>query len=152
VVGRKAWFDAICADLLPEIMAGTPEAAWASINVLESAWVFAQPRVLELIRKIWLPDARKRMHAWYALRGLQQWDRAALDVAVLIIEQATISNMAVQDLASIVSVSAPDLAPELIGAQLRKQVSEGKKGRKPKPTVSPDASYDEVATVLFSHH
>ncbi|MFZ2196659.1 MAG: ATP-binding protein [Thermodesulfovibrionales bacterium] len=151
IAGQKAWFDVITGGELPEAMCAEPKYAWATIRVLEAAWPFAKNRVLELLSRFWVPDTAKRDHVWYTLRTLQGWDRDALTVAIRIIENGNISNSSVHDLATIISASAPDLAPELVGAQLRKQVREALGIRMPRPEIPEDATSEQKMTAYLKH-
>ena len=143
IAGQKAWFDVIAGGELSEAMCAEPKNAWATIRVLEAAWPFAKERVLELLNRFWVPDTTKRDHVWYTLRTLQEWDREALTVAIHIIEHGPVSNSSVHDLATIISASAPDLAPELVGAQFKKQVREVLRARTPRQELPGDATSEQ---------
>lgn len=151
IVGRQAWFDAIAHDLLPDAMTTSPELARAAIDVLANAWPFARTRVLELVGDLWLRDQSTYNNAWFALRGLQQWDRDALSIAVRIVETGDINNMAVQDLSAVISMSASDLAPELVGAHLRKRAREAIDARRERAAPAKDGTTDQVVGELIRH-
>jgi hypothetical protein len=103
VAGRKAWFGVISADVLPDAMRGSTQAAQSTLSVLQAAWSLARERVLQLLKTHWIPDTTKHLHAWYVLRTLSEWDREALDVALEVVRTSDFGNGEVQYVASIIS-------------------------------------------------
>lgn len=152
IAGRRGWFEVARFDLIPAAMRGSPEMAWATTRTLEAAWSFAPEIVLDLIKAHWLRDAEKRNYAWHTLRGLQQWTRPALDIALAVVEREDLNNNSVHDLATLISATAPDLAPELVAAQIGKQVDMGMKSRQPIPEHPPGESDEERMIAVMNHH
>jgi hypothetical protein len=122
-IGRKEWFNGLAAVEIPRVMAAREVEARFAIGTLEAAWPFAKNQILQLISAHWLADEQKRTFAWYALRGLADWDRRSVDLAISIVRTVNMDNYSVLDLASVVSVSQPQFAPELIAAQVEKAFS-----------------------------
>jgi DNA replication protein DnaC len=151
VAGRKAWFALLDKGYLASAMANN-ELAWPADRVLEAAWDFAPKRVLELVSTYWARDKDRANLAWHCLRSVKQWDRETLSAAIAMVQAGYVHSSAVHDLSTLISPTAPDLAAELVGAQLKVQVDAAITTRPPPIEVPEDASYERHLSAHLQRH
>jgi hypothetical protein len=149
IAGRKAWFEIVKERQLAEIMHLSVAEAWPARAVLQQAWQFDQEAVLHLISTYWVPVKEKHHLAWYALRELHKWTQSALDAVISIALTGEVADTAICDLACVVSESAPDLAPKLLGLYIVKKLDAARAEREKEHTTCATDSAEENAVEEF---
>jgi hypothetical protein len=143
IAARSAWFDVVKTSVLKDAMHASTELAWSTVRVLASAWDFAEQEVRAALVDEWLTDPSKTFHIFQCLRSISSWNLDTVRLACSLIERHELTNSSVDDLASIASASAPELALNIVGAQIKKSVSAALASQRHFPELPADADLSE---------
>lgn len=123
MAGSPGWFERLVCTYLPLVMVEKPEHAWEAVVVLQRAWSFAKDSVIKLLRQHWLTDNAKDFLTYQTLRELAEWNNDTVDIACTIFKRTGFDLSAIGHIASIISVSTPNLAPRVIRAELDRRLT-----------------------------
>ena len=122
MAGSPGWFERLVCTYVPLVMVEKPEHAWEAVVVLQRAWSFAKDSVIKLLRQHWLPDNTKDLLIYQTLRELATWDTDTVDIACTIFKRTEFNLLSISHIASIISVSTPNLAPRVVRAELDRRL------------------------------
>ena len=123
VRGSPGWFEALLVDHLPTLMQGTQEACNHAATILHGALPFAQLAVLDLIDAHWLPDPANDARIVWLLADVPNWTEREVSLAEAILQRTDVHLGFARDLAAAASAAAPALAPRIVAAALRRQLT-----------------------------
>jgi hypothetical protein len=117
--GRQRWFDALKPNLLLDAIRSDVRTAAVAISTLQQALAFARDEVLDLLKNHWMKSDELRRQALFVIRNLAEWDEKSVAFASAIVGTTALDNSTVMDLASAISVAAPQKAPRVIAIHLK---------------------------------
>ncbi|PHS05796.1 MAG: hypothetical protein COA78_15000 [Blastopirellula sp.] len=103
-------------------MQGDKYYLWQMKNNIVGAWDFAHDECLELISKYWVENESKDDLTISAMRELDRWDQAKVDIICRIIQRTKVNNEEperlwwAEDLVNLISEHEPELAPQVFVA------------------------------------
>lgn len=124
LAGNKEWFNIIADKYLPGLMSDIPEKCSNICVVLERALPFAKDKVVELLKKHWLPDPSRDPLVLQILSELGTWEENSFKLVCEIFTRTEIGGHYLMHIVSLVSASTPDLAPKIIALALNKSLQE----------------------------
>ncbi len=122
MAGSPGWFERLVCTYLPLVMVEKPGYAWEPVVVLQRAWT-SKDSVIKLLRQHWLPDNTKDLLIYQTMRELATWDTDTVDIACTIFKRTEFNLLSISHIASIISVSTPNLAPRVIRAELDRRLA-----------------------------
>lgn len=123
IAGSPGWYERLVCTYVPVVMVEKPEHAWEAVIVLQRAWSFAKDSVIKLLRQYWLTDNTKDFLTYQTLIALAEWNNDTVEIACTIFKRTGFDLLAVGHIASIISVSTPNLAPRVIRAELDRRLA-----------------------------
>ncbi|MBX9579615.1 MAG: hypothetical protein K2X87_04840 [Gemmataceae bacterium] len=137
VRGNPAWFGRLARSHLPGLMRAAGPQSGLLLGVVAAAWGIAREECLRLVRTHWLPDPGKDLLTFHALTQLPSWDAEGVELACAVVGRSPINRPSAAHLAAQVAGSAPDLAPRVVAAALRREVEELERQPAPEPVPPP---------------
>jgi len=123
-VGSPGWFAVLAPIHLPRLMSLPNETAQILVPLLREALRYDAELVIDLVSRHWLPSDSRDLLSWQVLAvddvapQVGRW----LDSIVLIAGRTSISEWAIAHQAAVMSAVAPDEAPRIVAAWLKRQI------------------------------
>lgn len=127
-VGSPGWFAVLASAYLPGLMSLEDDQAQILLPLLRQALRFDADTVIDLLSRHWLPNSDRDLLSWQVLGNgdvapqIGPW----LDGLVMIAGRTPISEWAIGHVAGMVSAAAPDEAPRIVAAWLKRQIDTAK--------------------------
>lgn len=132
----EAWFCVLKDNHIPALMVGGKQQKWSASLFLSSVVNKCTDDVLALVAKYWM-DGQSLDELVRVLSPLKTWNDQAIKIASFIIETENLAAWCAANIASTVSVSKPEKAPELVAKFFISKFDSIKKTKKPKPVPLP---------------
>ena len=116
--GSPGWFERFRRTFIDNSMCESDEAANAMVDVLASAWPFAEDNVVEFLRDRWASDPNYDLRSWMVLHRAPRWTDAVLEVACNIVGRTGIALHLIDYVVGTIGVEQPETALYLVRARL----------------------------------
>lgn len=131
MAGSHGWFDILEPELLPRMMAEGEANAGPCRVLLFAALSFAQARVVELIRRLWLPRQEMDSETLWTLRDAPAWDEATISVLETIVGRMDVAAWLVEDIVGKIAKVDPTRAATFLKTHLDFAFAEMERAEKP---------------------
>jgi hypothetical protein len=123
--GRETWFQQLKTSHFPMVFRWPVRDLWPMIGIITEAWHFAASDCLELLDKYLLPYPENDEISRSCLREMHIWDAECVERVRKLVRRAPHGRQWwVEDLTSVISAAAPDLAPRVVAAALKRELDE----------------------------
>lgn len=131
MAGSQGWFGILEPELLPRIMAEGEANAGPRRMLLFAALPFAQPRVVTLIRCLWLPRHEMDSETLWTLRDAPAWDEPTINVLETIVGRRDVAAWLVEDIVKKIAQADPARAAMFLKTSLDFAFAEMERAEKP---------------------
>lgn len=122
IAGSEGWFSLFGQSEVAKAMTDEGEAGIAGY-IFSKAWAFAPDTVTSLIERYWIPDAKFDGQTWNVLQEAPTWNNRIAQIAKTILGRTKISSYVFEHLVSTLGADQPEMALELISANLCNQLA-----------------------------
>ncbi len=143
IANNEGWFHRLEETHLPVLMKLPIGESWSVVLLLRGAWPFARMMCLQLMRKHWLHDPSRDHLTISVLQDLTVWDTDVVRDVCTIVERCNIHDYYVMHLATIVSATSPDLAPQIIATALQNKLEKADEEGDPESDPLPENATEQ---------